>query len=63
MPIYEYQCEKCGSCFEKLIFSSNDKSVDCPDCGAKKVKRLLSSTCSIGGSTDNCGPSAGSGFS
>lgn len=34
MPIYEYNCEKCGKTFEKLIRASDgDKKIECPDCG------------------------------
>jgi len=63
MPIYEYQCETCGNDFEKLIFNSEDESIDCPKCGEKKVKRLLSTTRIIGGGVENCAPNPGSGFS
>lgn len=63
MPIYEFQCKICGNDFEKLIFSSKDKIIACPDCGAKKVKRLLSTTRVIGGEMDNCAPNPGRGFS
>ena len=63
MPIYEYHCETCGNDFEKLIFNSRDKYVDCPDCGEKKVKRLLSSTGIIGQGGDTCAPNPASGFS
>lgn len=63
MPIYEYHCEKCSIDFEKLIFSSKDKSVSCPDCGGKKVKRLLSATRVAGGNMEDCSPNAASGFS
>ena len=63
MPIYEYQCEKCDKDFEMLIFNSKDKSIACPDCGAKKVKRLLSTTRVVGGGLDNCAPSPSKGFS
>jgi putative FmdB family regulatory protein len=63
MPIYEYQCEKCNNDFEKLIFNRKDESVDCPDCGNKKVKRLLSTTRAIGGGVEDCGPNPGKGFS
>ncbi len=31
MPIYEYECNECQGCFEKLVFG--DDEVECPDCG------------------------------
>ncbi len=41
MPIYEFLCNKCDNEFEELVFSST--KVECPECGSKKVKRLVSS--------------------
>lgn len=40
MPIYEYQCTKCGHEFEKMQGYS-DPEPACPTCGGK-VKQLLS---------------------
>ncbi len=42
MPIYEYQCEGCGHVFESLMFSSEEPSPVCPECGHDGVKKLLS---------------------
>jgi len=64
MPIYEYKCEKCGKSFEKLVFNSDDEAVSCPECEAKDVKRLLSSTGFISSSGGNgCSAGVPSGFS
>ena len=41
MPLYEYECKKCGSCFEELVFNSSEK-VACPECSSKRVSRLMS---------------------
>ena len=63
MPIYEYQCEDCNACFERLVFGSEEDAVTCPDCGAKKVKRLISCTSFIGESgMGACMPKPASGF-
>lgn len=40
MPIYEFECEGCGARFEELVAS--DATAVCPDCGAERTKRLLS---------------------
>lgn len=40
MPLYEYQCQKCEHTFEALVF--NGEAVECPECQAEKVERLLS---------------------
>ncbi|MFH1674292.1 MAG: zinc ribbon domain-containing protein [Pseudomonadota bacterium] len=51
MPIYEYQCEKCRRIFERLVYSSEDnEQIVCPKCGAKQVKRVLSTTGILGSS-------------
>jgi putative FmdB family regulatory protein len=44
MPIYEYECEKCNHYFERLTFKGDDEHINCPKCGANKVKKLLSAS-------------------
>ncbi len=39
MPIYDYQCRKCGQRFEQLVKAG--ESPDCPSCGAKKPERFF----------------------
>lgn len=53
MPIYEYQCKKCGRAFSELIFG--DEKPTCPECGGRAAEKQFS-TFGVGG-----GPSAGSG--
>ena len=40
MPLYEYQCEQCGSHFEELQKVTEKPVKKCPKCGGK-VKRLI----------------------
>jgi putative FmdB family regulatory protein len=43
MPIFEYDCARCGVSFEKLERSSaNAEKVTCPHCNSRKVKRRIS---------------------
>ena len=42
MPIFEYECKKCGHRFEALLKSASDAAPKCPECGASDAKRLLS---------------------
>lgn len=42
MPTYDYQCEKCGFEFERVQRITEDPVKTCPECKARKVKRLLS---------------------
>lgn len=63
MPIYEYQCARCGHQFETLVMGQTDAPAECPKCGHKEVSRRLSAVAAGGLGTDKkCGPS-GSGFS
>lgn len=42
MPIYDYQCEKCGHEFEREQRMSEAPVKICPKCKAHKVKKLIS---------------------
>jgi putative FmdB family regulatory protein len=41
MPLYEYQCEKCGHRFEKIQKFSDKMVKKCPECGGK-VSQVIS---------------------
>ena len=41
MPLYEYQCQKCGHRFEKIQKFSDPLVKKCPECGGK-VEQLIS---------------------
>ena len=41
MPLYEYQCKKCGHRFEKIQKFSDKPIKKCPECGGP-VEQLLS---------------------
>jgi len=63
MPIYEYQCRKCGEVFEKIQkVDEGGESIECPCCGEKKPEKLLSSFSSSKGSesSSSCGSSGDS---
>jgi len=60
MPIYEYECMKCGQKFElRRSMADSDKDTQCPGCGAGDSQRVFSvfttgssvSACAPGGST------------
>ncbi len=64
MPIYEYECKKCGAVYEMLrSMSADDKDIACPECGKKKqAKKLISSFSSTGDSPSggsSCGGNSG----
>ena len=58
MPIYEYICGKCGSCFSFLKLKQSDEPV-CPKCGSHEVSKIMSA-CSLGGSSSGGGGTFGS---
>jgi len=42
MPIYEYQCSKCGHHLEALQKLSDKPLRECPECGKHSLTRLMS---------------------
>lgn len=42
MPIYEYQCPSCGHQFETMQKISEAVLTKCPECGKKKLRKLVS---------------------
>jgi len=41
MPLYEYECKKCGHRFEKIQKFSDKKVTKCPECGGQ-VEQMIS---------------------
>ena len=43
MPIYEYECRICQRRFQTLVMKKDEeKQVVCPECGGKKIMKLIS---------------------
>jgi len=65
MPIFEYECQKCGLEFEKLVRRADETlKVTCPACNSRKVDEKISAFSSRvkGGSSSrqgSCAPSGG----
>jgi putative FmdB family regulatory protein len=58
MPIYEYECPKCGKRFElRRSISDDDGNIKCPNCGAEKPQRVIS-VFMTGSNKGNCAPSS-----
>jgi len=52
MPLYEYQCERCGKTFEELVsLSERDNGRPCPKCHSKRARRMVS-LCAAGTSSE-----------
>jgi putative FmdB family regulatory protein len=59
MPLYEYQCCKCGHTFEMLRpMKDADRGLKCPRCHSARVERQLSTFAAGAG----CGTSGSRGF-
>jgi putative FmdB family regulatory protein len=47
MPTYDYECEACGHTFEEFQSITEDPLKKCPECGKKKLQRLISGGAAI----------------
>lgn len=54
MPIYEYECEKCGKEFELLV--RGDTKAVCPGCGSEKLRKRFSAFAAHDGAKANAVP-------
>ena len=68
MPLYDYQCKKCGETFN-VSATIKEKvaglELVCPKCGSHEARQLLTAAVMLHGgkevSQSVCGPNAGSG--
>ena len=58
MPIYEFKCEDCGKVSEILVFSSGEP-IKCSGCSSNNLKKLVSATSSLTGSSGQRLPGPG----
>ncbi len=43
MPLYEYECQRCGRLFDvRHGMDDSEARIECPTCGAGDAKRLFS---------------------
>jgi len=65
LPLYEYECAKCGHRFEKIENASASATKKCPQCGGKAQRLLAAPAIQFKGSgwyvTDYAAKSSGSG--
>jgi putative FmdB family regulatory protein len=52
MPIYDYECRRCGRLYDKLTSDVDKKTSECPDCGGL-AKRVFSVTARPRGSEES----------
>lgn len=58
MPIYDYLCKDCGNVSEILMTGSQEKP-ECPECGSRSLKKLLSASSSLSGAPTRHMPGPG----
>ena len=65
MPIYEYECQKCGHVFDKFVRSmSAPLQVECPECHSTDCRKNITTFGTVGASAgqsgaSECSPSRG----
>ena len=42
MPMFEFECNKCGTQFEELVTSTARSLPECPECKENDVRKLIS---------------------
>jgi putative FmdB family regulatory protein len=60
MPIYEFECGRCGVRFDRLQAMS-DRTPVCPSCGADRARRLISIVAGLSGAAGATTSSSGCG--
>lgn len=66
MPIFDFQCKDCGNKFDLMISNKDKDKAQCPQCGSRDVKQLLSMFATSSGTSASANacqtcPSAGIG--
>jgi putative FmdB family regulatory protein len=64
MPIYEFECEKCGTCFEEILPANRTEMPACPQCARPDQVRKRISACArpapaSGSAGQGCAPRSG----
>jgi len=60
VPIYEFECRKCGHRFTRRISWSEKASTRCPECGGDQLKEIFGlNVVSTGGGAGGTGAACG----
>jgi putative FmdB family regulatory protein len=54
MPLFEYECAACGARFERLVRDSRRGAGECPSCGSRNVRKLMSAFAVTSASEKTC---------
>ncbi len=58
MPFYEYLCDACGHAFTHLARTFSDTPGKCPACGARRLRKQLSTFSPTAATPAACGSCA-----
>ena len=53
MPIFEYECKKCGQVTEVLENANGNGKHECRKCGSKRMEKLFSSFAARNGTSSS----------
>jgi putative FmdB family regulatory protein len=59
MPLYEYECEECGTKFEELMPVGSVENPPCVECSSGKTHRVISDIAGFYGTASSCSPRTG----
>ncbi|OGO38214.1 MAG: hypothetical protein A2147_02250 [Chloroflexi bacterium RBG_16_57_8] len=64
MPLYEYECEECGSEFEvRRAITESEGEVECPACGETECRQVFSGFAfGASSASGSCAPAPGRRF-
>ncbi len=54
MPLFEFVCKDCNEKFEKIVFSINNETIECPKCKSKNVEKQFSLFSAGASNSDGC---------
>jgi putative FmdB family regulatory protein len=60
MPIFDYQCKKCGKTDEYIVKSAESRGLKCKHCGSAQLKRLLGAATVVANPNNREPPNYGS---
>jgi putative FmdB family regulatory protein len=61
MPLFEYECRACDKRFDRLVSAAAADDAECPRCGAREVRRLISVIAGMTGRAEAPAPVCGQG--
>lgn len=61
MPIYEFECKKCGNVFEEIVPRVSNATLPCPKCKSGDTEKLMSRLGAVGSAKLSSDPACSTG--